>query len=237
MDFRGFVFAFLSDWVAWMSGIASIILTIVEFSIQPQTGRKLFWVAGLICFFVASVHIWTLEHRKYLQSMGELDDLHPKLSAQIDQVATAMFTESKVPFAYLIVSVANLGSDSIANRFYLSAEVEGKLAVNRQLTVLEVPNLKTGNQQLDMNLGNMLPQKCGENPIPHGGMRRGWLLYLFPTLTLEELKTAKMILKFSDVRGVEYSTVPEKGDTIGKTVFYPGVGPLSTDSKKIIYPQ
>jgi hypothetical protein len=232
MDILGFTTAFLSDWVGWMSGLFSVILTIVGFRVQAQTHKRLFWASGLLCFFVASIHIWTIEHSKYEAAMGELKNSRPNLSAYVNQVATGTISEDgqDSSMVYLIVSIANSGgSDSVANRFKLTAEVPGKGNVEGVLTLIpKLQRVSVGNQYLDMAPSNLLPQKCEETPIPRGGMRRGWLFYLFPKLTLDEIRSAKLTLKFLDVREVEYSANANlNGPEDEGARAFPGIGVLS----------
>jgi len=64
MDLLGFLLALSADWVALMSGGASVILTALGFFREPKVQRKMFWFAALLCFFLASVRVWTTEHMR-----------------------------------------------------------------------------------------------------------------------------------------------------------------------------
>jgi cytochrome c oxidase assembly factor CtaG len=56
-DISGFSVALFDDWVGRMSGIVSLILTIVGFARRNKQGSmwteaRLFWTAGLVVFFI-----------------------------------------------------------------------------------------------------------------------------------------------------------------------------------------
>src|SRR5208337_3756086 len=60
------------DVVGLMSGITSLMLTILGFIKKfrlrdnPDLQQRIFWGAALICFLIASVSIWTIEHQQVL---------------------------------------------------------------------------------------------------------------------------------------------------------------------------
>jgi hypothetical protein len=62
MDFLGFLRALYSDWVGLMSGIGSIVSTVVGFFQHEGQRRKLFVALSVFCFFIGSVRVWTKEH-------------------------------------------------------------------------------------------------------------------------------------------------------------------------------
>jgi hypothetical protein len=64
MDFKEFLAALSADWVSLMSGIASVVLTVISVARRWQSiPRWALWVAAAICFFLASARVWTTEHR------------------------------------------------------------------------------------------------------------------------------------------------------------------------------
>jgi len=67
MDFWGFVSAFSQSWVAYMSGITSVVMTILAwiYSNKSKVLPSFFLgIAAIACFFMASVNVWTAEHQK-----------------------------------------------------------------------------------------------------------------------------------------------------------------------------
>ena len=71
MDFRGYISALAGSWVSLMSGIASVILAFMgayyAFYKKQDLPARALWTAALICFFLASVQVWTKENKKVQQ--------------------------------------------------------------------------------------------------------------------------------------------------------------------------
>ncbi len=53
--------------VSLMSGIASLILTVVGWSIPGDEAKRWFWLAGIMCLFIASVGVWYSERKERLR--------------------------------------------------------------------------------------------------------------------------------------------------------------------------
>ena len=76
MDLGSFLAAIMADWVALMSGIASVLLTIIGIAKKwERIPSWAFWLAATVCFFIASGRVWTTEHRALLQADTKLDQL------------------------------------------------------------------------------------------------------------------------------------------------------------------
>ncbi len=80
MEFGGFISALFTDWVTLMSGIFSVLFTILgyikheklQFIKNPEIQRKIYWTLALLCFLFASVRIWTNEHRMLISEHAYL---------------------------------------------------------------------------------------------------------------------------------------------------------------------
>jgi hypothetical protein len=97
MDLSGFLSALVADWISLMSGVASVVLTVLGFFRKPQTHRKMFWSAALLSFFIASVRIWTAEHRRNQEQITyiELDT-----SQTTNPVAPLLLAGNKAAFNF-----------------------------------------------------------------------------------------------------------------------------------------
>ena len=74
MDLSKFLLALMSDWISLMSGIASVILTIVGIAWKwTSVPRWVFWLTASLCFFFASARVWTTEHRRADELNAALD--------------------------------------------------------------------------------------------------------------------------------------------------------------------
>jgi hypothetical protein len=95
VDLSKFLLALVSDWISLMSGIASVILTIIGIAKKwTSIPRWVFWLASVICFFFASARIWTTEHRNYLAEAAEHE---AKLDFKFQEINTGSFAPEKDP--------------------------------------------------------------------------------------------------------------------------------------------
>jgi hypothetical protein len=80
MDIIGFIYALGKDWITLMSGVASVIFTVMgfikhkrfQFIKRPEWQARMYWSMALLCFFFASVRIWTDEHKKVMDNAAYL---------------------------------------------------------------------------------------------------------------------------------------------------------------------
>jgi hypothetical protein len=59
-----YISGFIRDWVALMSGVASIVLTFIGIHRGSPIPNSYVWEAAAICFFIASFRVWLAEHRR-----------------------------------------------------------------------------------------------------------------------------------------------------------------------------
>jgi hypothetical protein len=62
-DVLAFLRAIWRDWVARMSGVASVILGVLSATLK-EVPTWSFWLAAAICLLIASFRVWRTEHRK-----------------------------------------------------------------------------------------------------------------------------------------------------------------------------
>jgi hypothetical protein len=72
---RKYLAALWADWVARMSGAASVLLAFLaaylEFVIK--NGKAALWVTAAVCFIIASYRIWAAEHKKASEATAQLE--------------------------------------------------------------------------------------------------------------------------------------------------------------------
>ena len=76
MFIREYAASLWADWVALMSGLASVALAFWAAYLPPanvQAGRTLLWITAVLCFVVASYRIWAREHKASLTKQSELE--------------------------------------------------------------------------------------------------------------------------------------------------------------------
>ena len=136
MDFIGFITALFNDWIARMSGGASIVLTILgfiphkKFNIfsKPNVQRWIFWCTALLCFFVASVSVWTNEHQTIGKLEMEINNLSvPKLDGTFEQVFVAPAgNKNESSLLTIMAIIKNTGAQSIVSDFGIIVKAGNK---------------------------------------------------------------------------------------------------------------
>ena len=66
--------ALWADWVARMSGIASVILAFLAAYLEfiVKHGKAVLWVTAALCLIIASYRIWAKEHKAVLAAQAQL---------------------------------------------------------------------------------------------------------------------------------------------------------------------
>ncbi|SRR5713101_2349456 len=70
---QAYLWAFWSDWLALMSGIASVVLTAVGAVSVAPVPSSFFWIAAGFCFVIASYRIWLKEHQQVVELTEKLN--------------------------------------------------------------------------------------------------------------------------------------------------------------------
>jgi len=72
---RKYLASLWADWVARMSGVASVILAFLAAYLEfiVKHGKAALWVTAAICFVIASYRIWAKEHQALEAKQAELD--------------------------------------------------------------------------------------------------------------------------------------------------------------------
>jgi hypothetical protein len=112
MDICPYVLALMQDWVSLMSGVASVVLSILFFVIlKKRQSRRWFGIAALVCFFLASARIWTNEHRKYLSAV---ENNSPKFQITAKDGLLNIYDNGKLTLVALNAELVNSGAPSVA---------------------------------------------------------------------------------------------------------------------------
>ncbi len=75
-DLRDFVSGVFKDWVALMSGLASLVLSVYGAAADPPGGLPswTFWVTAAVCFFICCFRMWQKAHRKLKPKLEVCED-------------------------------------------------------------------------------------------------------------------------------------------------------------------
>jgi hypothetical protein len=130
MQAWAFLRAVYKDWVALMSGIASIVLgffaTFTEFAIQHA--RAMLWAAAAACFVVTSYRVWVREREKVQKLNAKLTpSLEVEFGSDQPFVQVTEYPQYQTTVTYHGVRIRNTGN-STATRVRI--QVEGFEDVN-----------------------------------------------------------------------------------------------------------
>lgn len=226
MDFSGFFSALADSWVSLMSGIASVVLAVIGvlygYVWKRDLPARALWIAALICFLVASVKVWTAEHRARLEKEAELAKLTkpdfeinhgPVTTSDIERGAGGLVLKHAAVsfFAYVL----NHGAPSVIKTMQLTASLpDGTVVIGipfryqNKLTITSPDGLP-----MDVFPGDYLILKGTANPIPTGGQADGFNLFLFPPNMKAQLHEARFVLRVEDASGKFYDHEMGKRDT------------------------
>jgi hypothetical protein len=225
MDFAAFFSTYFSDWVGWMSGPFSILLTVWGF-LRPKASSVRPWLfaAAAVTFLIGPIHIWTIEHRGRLAAE---DASTPKLAVDVTGAGIGDL-DGKLAVS-VQMRVVNRGAPSIA----MLNEVLMQSSDGRQFLgepVMPADNgedLKTtSGQTVHLGFPESIGQVFGSTPIPRGGAQRGWGTFILNGATRQEIwnPNTQITVKFVDVDGKVVFVNRALGN-IGEPVYLPTTPP------------
>lgn len=181
MDFAGYFAALQSDWVGLMSGVGSIVLTLLGFRWKDHV-RRTFWICGLVCFVLASIRVWTTEHRK----VSDLSS--PRIEGTIEQMDLG--TVEGKPMVMFWVSLRNRGTDSIVDHYTLTVTMNnGELASGTRTRIPQSVTFADRDLKFDNADSMAIYEKTSEQPIVRGGARSGIIEFLLdPRFPLDKYR-------------------------------------------------
>jgi hypothetical protein len=212
MDFNDFFVALWGDWVSLMSGIASVILTVLGVVRNwDRVPRWIFLTCAGICFFFASARVWTTEHRKYL---GELERNSPSFTLSLGNGISFYSPENDASIFLVAARIVNGGADSAVidwKAHYKSASIERDVACTRILTDPYTATLPNGKPFI-MGKSDQVMNRA-DIPIPRGGMANGWLPIIIPgrEATRDADPRATISVTITDYKGKSYSASIQAG--------------------------
>lgn len=213
MDLKDFINALVGDWVALMSGIASVVLTIVGIAKKwKQVPRWTFWAAAVVCFFFASARVWTTEHRARLQAEKHLEQMTiPKLNSQFSNLITTQFNRGKDENSDVIVSgvITNRGGPTVLNNWKFGVRFsDGSFVAGETLLPIPRGGHITLGKGIVFDGDRWWPSQAESNPIVTGGAASGWIYFLFRNLSQEQFWSrhpVSAILNVTDITGKEWT--------------------------------
>lgn len=201
--FWSFVRSVLAAWVALVTGVASFGISVwLDLTGAPaiESGvlRLIAGLALLYSFFAA----WRSEHRQ-VQALG--DRYLPKLIGEIQQLVIPASKEGEPAFVVIILTIKNLGADSIVENYWVTATV-GNREIPGTLHVVPDPLVLKGASggAKTYHAGDSLLEKTMTQPVVRGSQVIGLLLASFAGAVWHDPDQASFSLGFSDVTGRPY---------------------------------
>jgi hypothetical protein len=202
--------------VALMSGIVSLLITLVLRIKKVEPRDKIFWSIAALCFFIAFFLAWRDEHISIQNTKQELlrekDQNAPKLGGHIEQVIITEDTDGNGAQVFVLLSIGNTGGTSIVEEFLLKIrltdfdyDVGAKDFSGETISLLDEKKSKvTIHPQDTMKI------KDGK-PIERGYKARGWLMFPVEGVKPELIRRPKtqLTVSFKDVWGQTHSTTYE----------------------------
>lgn len=219
-DIWQFIAAISGQWVALMSAIVSLGVAVwLRLKHKPDISDAPFRIIGAVCVLLACFLAWRGEHTARVKAESQ----KPNLVGVIDQKVAGFSPELNSTQVFLIVSVINLGTPSIAQGWHLTVECRGHtlgpfvpwfipegLRVNRD-----------SGASVIFRRADALYDKVMV-PIPQGGLVRGWIRFVVPGSESDNLRRAsRWRLRFEDVTGREVIAEDRATDE-GPPLYSPG---------------
>jgi hypothetical protein len=198
----------LADWRGRMSGSVGLILTLVGFLVEQKWAKWLFFIAGIFTFLYGSYYVWSKERNALNTKQAELDkekakSARPDIAVEIQEVYPEFAISQTGKHPYYIdeyysikVHLVNKGRQIAIRRFELYANTE-KGVMPCQPTTLEYLALER-EQRLTPKWGvhyskietvqeTLSDLSKDKSLITHGDNREGWLRFVLPEISNEQL--------------------------------------------------
>ncbi len=189
------------------------------------------WVIGfLLCFAAAQFMAWNEENGKSLALQYELNELTlPQFRGVISIVNNHSPATVEPEFSCSVVLVAelyNVGAPSIADKYLLTANIDGHEIYGFHRVLPESLTLQGSYGEVKYFRADALPGKT-VTPIPKGGKAAGVLWFLFKEVTPSPNLALSLTLSFCDVHGKRWYVKMPENDHVTATnrpIYNPGIG-------------
>jgi hypothetical protein len=236
--------ALASDWVALMSGIAGVALTLVgAFLDWKSVPGRVVWIVAVLCLACSSVRIWYIEHAKVAEEREKVaklekkfeEQFYPALGGEISNVGFPDYlTPNKSPHKIRVAVMAyiwNTGMDSFVDGWTLAVSLpDGRTEKTEISYKVENEKCRIGNKGFTFSEKDALDSKL---PVRRGDKIGGIRVFEFNGLPLELLtqKGSRFTLSFKDVRGKLYQTPPSAttGIPLDTPLIFRGTNPTVED--------
>jgi hypothetical protein len=215
-DLLSFLVAVASHWVALMSGIVSLLITIVLRIRKVEPRDKIFWSIAALCFLFAFFLTWRDEHTSLIdtkqQLLKEKDQNSPRLSGKIEPVIIVDSGNAKGTQIFINLSILNTGGTSIADSFLLEIKSPDFQFKNSPAEFPKEYTLPIEEKKSNITLHSQdsIEEKTAK-AIERGHLVQGWLRFVVDGIKPEIIRRPKtqFTVSFKDVLRQTYSVTYE----------------------------
>jgi hypothetical protein len=233
MLIREFIKVLWDDWVALMSGIASIALAFWAAYFPPTdvvAGRTLLWLASVICFILAAYRIWSKEFkaRQAAERLleAERQQKTPALSGKIEQVMTGDIPNVGAQL-FIYMAVGNAGAKSVAEGWSLRIEASDfDVTIRPTYIPEELPLYNGSGKHIATLYSRDTIYEKAMTPIECGSVIRGVLRYILEGIPAERIDKPgnKLTVMFADFLGNPYAASYSYTGNKAPPMYLPGAG-------------
>lgn len=233
-DFVDWLWAVLNQWQVLVTGG---MITAMFAVVQAYREKSFSWSVNkriLLGFLVLALFLAWREQRRRADHLEaevarERDSNATKLVGRIEQTIVGEARElPNLAICHINVTIINEGAPSLVHHWKVSVSIAGKVYDSSLDTI---PN----NTLIDIKTSEPLRLMASDaiyektlNPIPRGGLARGWLRVSISGLSRMAIakamkgEGAKWSVSFEDYKGTVYSTsFTSVGEGIPKPLYYP----------------
>lgn len=207
---------------------ATVVLGMLEKYIFKKPISFEWELAVLLAFvFFAGFQAWQDQYKKadteHRARLAAEDVSTPKLVAKINMVVVGKNSKQQTVVS-LIMTIVNHGAPSIANVNHMSVLLKDGKEVTPLLVIPTGKDIhleRDKEPEMILLAKDYLPEKAISSPIPKGGAVYGWMMYMLPGISNDEMDTpgGRIAMEFSDVDGRTFTatrTTPLPADQENK---------------------
>ena len=206
---RDFFAALYHDWMALVSGVASVILAIwvVVFTPTNEAARKALWLSFALALFVAAYRSWAKEHKALLA-----ERIYPEIKGRIQEDFIYVGpTEKQLNITYVPIVVMLVNHRQVEaglDRFELAVLIDGKEHKARNVPAegirltrpeFDQLGLRTSLEGVKENYKDLLTHR--HEPLRRGIPQYGWLLFALSDVIIHPHTDCTLRLTVVDVFG------------------------------------
>jgi hypothetical protein len=209
MYIKDFFARMLRDWVALMSGGASIIAGFLAayFQVVANSPKTLLWLVSGICLVITTYRVWANEHRALLDEQAK--NSRPKISGTIRKVKVSYHTISVPhdPRSVIAMDVDFFNERPVPTtlkHFELEITCNDKTYIADELYLGTITGDYRGETRGAVyNLGNSLNAEA----LEFGHHKAGWLQFNLDGVKAEDIDGCSKVLIITDGFDIKHRIV------------------------------